>query len=112
VRNLGDDTVSPPVALTIETKPEILAVRRGTELVNAYELVIEGRNFLQGSVLIVDGKRLYGGGSGGERERIYYGGCESLTYLRFPYDTTPRSISLQVVNPTGEESNIYQMSSP
>jgi hypothetical protein len=35
-----------------------------------------------------------------------------MTYIRFPYDTTPRNIRLQVVNPTGEESSVYQMSAP
>lgn len=112
VRNLAEDTVSAPLALTIETRPEILSVRRGADLVNAYELVVEGRNFLQGSSLVVDGRRLSAGSGGGERDRVYYGGCDSITYLRFPYDTTPREMRLQVVNPTGEESNIYTMSTP
>lgn len=112
VRNMRDDTASAPTALTIETRPEIISVRRGADLVNAYELIIEGRNFLQGSTLVVDGKRLTGSGGGMERERVYYGGCESITYLRFPYDTTPRSVRLQVINSTGEESGVYEISTP
>lgn len=107
------DATSTVLALFIDAKPEISGVSIGREFVNYYELVVSGRNFQQSSTLVVDGKRL---GTGkqlvGEREQLLYGGCNKLTYLRFPYDPTPKEITLQVVNQAGEESALFTISAP
>jgi hypothetical protein len=113
VRN-PEDTISGATGLFIDTKPEIINVRAGNEAVNYYELLIDGRNFLQGSALVIDGKRLTIGSatSQNEREKLIYNGCEGLVYLRYPYDSSPKTIRLQVVNPNGEESGIFTITAP
>ena len=107
------DAASTVLALFIDAKPEIASVSIGREFVNYYELIVSGRNFQQTSVLVVDGKRL---GTGkqlvGEREQLVYGGCSQLVYQRFPYDPTPKQITLQVVNQNGEESALFTISAP
>ncbi|WP_224983454.1 IPT/TIG domain-containing protein [Geomonas agri] len=112
VRTLSEAT-SSALALFIDAKPEIANVSVGREFVNYYELIVTGRNFRQNSVLVVDGKRLATGKQlVGEREQLVYGGCNQLTYLRFPYDPTPKEITLQVVNQSGEESALFTISAP
>ncbi|GFO66254.1 IPT/TIG domain-containing protein [Geomonas paludis] len=107
------DTSSTVLALFIDAKPEIASVSVGREFVNYYELIVTGRNFHQNSMLVVDGKRLATGKQlVGEREQLVYGGCNQLTYLRFPYDPTPKEITLQVVNQNGEESGLFTISAP
>jgi hypothetical protein len=111
VRNPTDDTISTARGINVETRPEITSIRRGVEGVNYYELVIEGRNFLQGSVVSVDGKRI-SSAAFGEVEQIYYGGCDSIIYRRHPYDSSNKTIRIQVINPSGEESTLYVLSAP
>ncbi|WP_343213512.1 IPT/TIG domain-containing protein [Geomobilimonas luticola] len=108
-----EDTMTIPLALMINSRPEVTSVSQGNDYVNYYELIIEGRNFLQGSVLTVDGKRL-GSSSGpaGERERLIYFDCNRLVYERHPYDSTPKNFRLQVVNQNGEESAVVQVTAP
>lgn len=107
------DAVSGVLALFIDSKPEIVNVAVGREFVNAYELVVTGRNFQQSSVLVVDGTRV---GTvkqiAGEREQLVYLGCNQLVYQRLPYDPTPKEIRMQVVNQNGEESAIFTISAP
>lgn len=111
-RNPGDAT-SGAAALFIDAKPEIAGVSIGREFVNYYELVVTGRNFQQTSVLVVDGKRLSTGKQVvGEREQLVYGGCNQMVYQRFPYDPTPKQITMQVVNQNGEESPLFTISAP
>ena len=109
-----EDAISGATGLFIDTKPEIINVRRGSEVVNYYELLIDGRNFQQGSTLAVDGKRLSIGSttSQNEREKLIYNGCEELIYLRYPYDSSPKTIRLQVINPNSEESGIFTITTP
>lgn len=112
VKNPGDAT-SGAAALFIDAKPEIAGVSIGREFVNYYELIVAGRNFQQTSVLVVDGKRLSTGKQlVGEREQLVYGGCNQIVYHRFPYDPTPKQITLQVVNQNGEESALFTISAP
>jgi hypothetical protein len=107
------EVVSGTLALFIDSKPEILGVAVGSEYVNYYELVVTGRNFLQTSLLVADGNRI---GTGrpvaGERDQLVFVGCNQLIYQRHPYDPTPKDVRLQVVNPNGEESNLFTISAP
>jgi len=123
-----DETVSGALGLLIDTKPEISGVSRGEESVNYYNLVIEGRNFLQNSTVvvmeernyeltgqspIVDVRRLSSGASGGaERERVNYVSCNRIIYQRYPYSPAIKSFQVQVVNPGGEESATLSVSAP
>lgn len=123
-----DDTVSGALGLLIDTKPEISSVNRGEDYVNYYNLIIEGRNFLQNSTVvvmeernfeltgqspIVDVRRLSSGSSGGaERERVNYIGCNRIVYQRYPYSPANKTFQVQVVNPGGEESPAISVSAP
>ncbi len=108
-----EDTMTVPLALMINSRPEVTSVSQGEDFVSYYELVIEGRNFQQGSVLTVDGKRIgSSSGQAGERERLIYFDCNRLVYERHPYDSTPKNFRLQVVNRNGEESAVVQVTAP
>ncbi|HEX9079879.1 MAG TPA: IPT/TIG domain-containing protein [Desulfuromonadaceae bacterium] len=113
VRN-GQDNASVAVALAIETKPEISQITVGNEYVNYYELVIDGRNFQQNSVIYVDGQRI--GGRGGlvtpERDRLVYVDCTRLLYLRYPYSPVTKNFNIQVVNPGNEASQMVSVTAP
>lgn len=113
VRN-SPENASVPLALEIETKPEISQVTRGTEYVNYYELIIDGKNFQQNSALYVDGQRV--GGTGGQdaaaREKVIYIDCARLIYQRFPYSPVAKDFRLQVVNPGNEGSQVVNVSAP
>jgi len=127
VKNAGD-TISGAQGLFVDARPEIESIVTGEEFVNYYNLVIEGRNFQQDSVLIVteernleqaglqpayEVKRLRSGtASATERERVIYANCTQLIYQRHPYSTTPKNFRVQVVSPGGEESSVVQVSAP
>lgn len=109
----GADNASESLGLMIETKPDIAQVRIGSEFVNYYELIIEGRNFQQNSTILVDGMRI--GGKGDDlaaREKVIYLGCTQLIYHRHPYSPTTKEYRLQVVNSGGEGSQVVTVSAP
>jgi len=113
VRN-GPENASVPLALTIETRPEIAQVAIGSEFVNYYELNIYGKNFNQNSSIYVDGQRV--GGRGGaevaEREKLIFVDCTRLIYLRYPYSPVNKDFRVQVVNPGGEGSQVVNVTAP
>ena len=112
IRNPGD-TVSTVLGLFIDTRPEIGAISIGEEHVNYYELNIEGRNFLPGSRLLVDGKQIYGDSTDSSaRERVIYKGCTGIVYQRYPYSSTAKDFTVQVVNPDNSASSIIRVSAP
>jgi hypothetical protein len=108
-----EETVSSAIALLITSQPEILAVRQGNDYVNFYELNIEGINFQHGSKLIVDGRTIQSGvPNPGDRDRLVFINCNSLTYQRYPHDPSVKSFQLVIVNPNGEESSLFTVSAP
>jgi hypothetical protein len=112
VRN-SEEALSTITAFFIDSKPEIVGVTQGAESVNSYQLIIQGRNFLPNSSLLVDGRRLSGASTNPiERERVTYIDCNQMVYERFPYDTTPKTIRMQILNPNGESSPAVQISAP
>lgn len=112
VRN-QEETISGITGLFIDAKPQISGVTVGETYVNYYELVVQGRNFQPGSLLIVDGRQVFGGASNfTDRERVTYGDCSRLVYERHPYNTTPKDLRIQVVNPNNEGSAVVQVSAP
>lgn len=128
VRN-PEDTVSGALGLTIDARPEITGVVRGDEFVNYYNLLIDGRNFQQGSTLVVmeessveqgmggqpqiEVKRLRSGASSAtERDRVIYSSCSRIIYQRNPYSNVLKNFRVQVVNPNGEESSVVQVTAP
>lgn len=112
VRN-PEDTTSSSLALLIDGRPEISGITPGTDYVNYYEITIDGKNFQQGSQLVVDGQRI---GTGtpqpGNRDKLIFLNCAQLIYQRHPADPTPRPVRVQVVNPGGEESPVITVSTP
>jgi hypothetical protein len=113
VRNAPENT-SVPVALTIESKPEIDQVSVGNEHVNYYDLIIDGRNFQQNSSIYVEGQRI--GGRGGqevsEREKVIFVDCTRLIYQRYPYSPVNKDFRIQVVNPGNEASQVVNVTAP
>ena len=99
--------------LALVQQSRVVSVAIGSDYVSAYDLVINGRKFQQSSVLVADGKRLTTGALvAGERDQLFYFGCGQLVYQRHPYDPTPKDVRLQVINPNGEESNVFSISAP
>ncbi|HEY6838024.1 MAG TPA: IPT/TIG domain-containing protein [Geobacteraceae bacterium] len=129
VRN-PDGSVSGVLGLLIDGNPEITGVTSGEEYVNYYNLYIDGRNFQQGSTVVVteeksldlmaggqlsvDVKRFQSGVSSGgpERDRIVYVSCNRIVYQRYPYSTVPKNFRVQVVNPDGSQSTTTSVSAP
>lgn len=103
-----------PLALSLETRPEISQVTIGNEYVNYYELNIFGRNFQQNSAIYVDGQRI--GGKGGqemiEREKLIYVDCTRMIYQRYPYSSTNKDFRIQVLNQGGEGSQVVNVTAP
>jgi hypothetical protein len=112
VRN-PEDTVSSPLALMIDSRPEISGITPGDDFVNYYEIAVEGRNFQQGTVLVVDGQRIGAGTPvAGNRDKLIYMNCTQIIYQRHPADPTPKTLRIQAVNPGGEESPVVTVSTP
>ena len=109
VRN--GDSVSTPLGLSIITKPTISSVSIGSNHVNQYELIIDGYNFHQNSVVMADGVRI-GGPMGVQEERIVVQSCSRIVYMRKPFSSSPRDINIQVLNPSGEASPSYIVTAP
>jgi hypothetical protein len=110
-----EETQSATRALFIDTKPEITGISQGEERVNSYDLIVYGRNFQQDSSLVVDGTS-YSGARSYPRpsgtEKITYVSCNQIVYERYPYDSTLKSIRLQVINVNGESSSVVQIMAP
>ncbi len=112
VRNPGD-VYSTVMGLFIDAKPEITSITQGDQYVNYYNLIIYGRNFQQNSSLIVDGSSVPGiAAYAAGREKFVYVNCNPIIYERYPYDTSPKNIRLQVLNPNGESSAVVQITAP
>jgi hypothetical protein len=112
VRNPGD-AYSTVMALFIDARPEITSLSQGDEYVNYYNLIINGRNFQQNSSLIVDGNSIPGiGAYSAGRDKFVYINCNQIIYERYPYDTSPKNIRLQIINPNGESSPVVQITAP
>jgi IPT/TIG domain len=124
-----EETLSGVLGLAIDGRPEISGVIQGEETVNHYNLIIDGRNFMQNSSLIVmedrsieqnnsqpsvDIKRISSlSANAVDREQIVYVNCNRIIYQRYPYSTTPKNFRLQVVNPgAGGESSLVSVSAP
>lgn len=113
---------SIPVSIFINSIPQILSVRQGTDQVTSYELIIEGKNFLSSSMLLVNGRPVSRTLSGfptekpapapGEAQLLQYIDCNTLIYLRYPSSREIKRLSLQVVNPGGKQSPVFFATAP
>lgn len=117
VVNLNDQH-SLPHGLFISSTPEVTSVQTGEDRVLDYELILQGKNFFFNSVLTVNGvavgKTLADNLAPDRsvRESMRYVDCNTLIYIRRPFLRQPNELSLQIVNPGGEQSNVYQLTTP
>lgn len=112
VKNQGGGA-SSVMALFIDSKPVITGVSTGDEFVNYYNLIIEGKNFKSNSTVVVDGKSMTASSANPfDRERVRYVDCTKIIYERHPYDSEIKSFNVQVIDPNGEESALFQVSAP
>lgn len=112
-----DNQRSLPHGLFLSSTPEIAAVETGADNVVDYDLILSGRNFLFNSQLTVNGSavgKALGNISadGSVRETLRYVDCTTLIYTRRPFLREPHELSLQIINPGGEQSNVYQLTTP
>lgn len=99
-------------ALTIASQPEIHGVSQGSDQVTVYELIVHGKNFLFSSVLVVDGRLVTTGSNRTQADHLSYQDCRTLIYHRYPYSRELKQVNLQVVNPGGNQSQVFQASIP
>jgi hypothetical protein len=100
-------------SLFINNVPEIVSVQQGTDYVNSYELIIEGKNFLYSSILVVNGKPIVRSAAlPPQTDNVKYVGCNRVIYLRYPYSHELKRVSLQLINPEGKESPVYYVTIP
>jgi len=98
------DTKSLVYNFYIEGRPVIYNISIGITYEGHYELIVEGENFLWGSLPLVDEERILRG--------VTYQGCNVLVYDRAPRSSLPSEVSLQVVNPDGLRSNLFYLAIP
>jgi hypothetical protein len=123
-----DGQRSVPVALLINSTPEIDSVATGEKAVTYYHLLIYGKNFSYRSILLVDGQQIgsfqpgtvvgegqeyipYNLGQPG-MDSVQFVNCRTLIYVRHPVTSQAKTFTLQVVNPDGKESGIYSYTGP
>lgn len=112
VQNPGG-TLSPSLALIIDSRPEITGVIQGENYVNYYNLIIEGRNLQSNSTVVVEGKSMTPASANpADREQVIYVGCNKIIYQRHPYDSAVKNFTVQVLNTNGESSSVVQVSAP
>jgi hypothetical protein len=108
-----DGRYSLPVALLVDHRPEIQSVAPGEQYVNYYELLIEGKNFLPTSTLLVDGRPVTPFPSGSlQVDNITCLDCNALLYRRYPVSGQARPITLRVINPDGQQSADFSFTTP
>lgn len=99
-------------ALTIASQPQIHGISQGPDQVTVYDLIIQGKNFLFSSVLVVDGRMVTAGSSRTQADHLSYQDCRTLIYHRYPYSRELKQVNLQVVNPGGNQSPVFPVSIP
>jgi hypothetical protein len=105
--------LSSAMALFIDSKPVITGVSQGDEFVNYYNLIIDGQNFKSNSMVVVNGKSMSSASVNPfDREKIRFVDCTRIIYERHPYDSEIKRFNLQVINPNGEESALFEVSAP
>lgn len=132
VRN-PDGTTSLPHSLWVNSIPEITSVEPGDEFVNYYEVIIRGKNFRFNSTLLVkepegsvigqsEQQLSFNSGrpdsSSGlvanavQKDHLTYVNCETLIYHRMVRTNQPRDLRLQIFNPDGQATGLYEVTLP
>lgn len=100
-----------PLGLSVLTSPQISSVSIGQDHVNSYELIIQGNNFQQNSLVVIDGMPVDSSGLS-PAGRLLSIECSKIIYLRHPFSSTKRELHIQVVATDGEASEITTISAP
>ncbi|NLC71105.1 MAG: hypothetical protein GX751_07095 [Desulfuromonadaceae bacterium] len=104
---------SLPRAFLVNDRPEIFSAYQGEDRVNSYEVIIQGRNFLPQSTLLVDGTPIARSAAlPAQTGQLRYIDCENMIYVRYPYSRTPKPVNLQIINPNGRQSNPFSLNIP
>jgi IPT/TIG domain len=102
-----------PRGLLVNGTPEIFSVQIGSDDVTSYELIIDGKNFLAASQLLVDGKHIpLGQNALPGQDSASFSDCRTLVYHRHPYSSQPKRIAIQVFNPGGSQSAVTYIQAP
>lgn len=108
-----EEMSSTPLALLVDSRPEIYSATQGNDFVNYYQMTIEGKNFSPGSAILVNGQRVSVGiPAPGDHDRLLYQDCSRLLYQRYPADPSPKTLRIQVINPGNEESPAITINAP
>lgn len=111
-----DGQKSIPFSLYVNAIPEILDVHQGSNDVVSYQVIIDGKNFLYSSSLVVNGTQINNTPLSSLRplqsDHVEYVNCHQLIYYRYPYSWELKRVSLQVVNPGGLQSPVYYVNIP
>lgn len=118
------DRKSLAFALFVNSIPEIHSVEQGADAVTHYELTLRGKNFLFDSTLIVDGisinPSVVAAGTQvflqtsiqPQLDAVRYLDCNTLIYIRHPVSRQAKRVSLQLVNPGGQQSPVFHLTIP
>jgi hypothetical protein len=110
VKNANEVTI--PTAFQIISAPAISSVTIGENRVSSYDLVIEGANFQQNSVVIANGAQISTSTDMQAGGQLTYIDCNKIVYQRRPYSSDSQVLRIQVINPAGEISRIFVISAP
>lgn len=102
--------VSVPFGLQVADGPEINNISVGNNMVNSYELIIDGYNFTPATQVVVNGAVV--GGSVTQTERVIFHDCTRLVYRRQPVLSTPSELRINLLNPGGQSSSVQVISAP
>ncbi len=133
IRN-PDGATSLPLSLSVNNIPEIDSVERGADTVNAYEMVIHGKNFQFDSILVVNEPQTSTLGQASQqlsfvprrntaaqedpdnltpqRNHLIFVDCRTLIYRRLPSSFQNKDLSLQVFNPDGGHTGLIHVTLP
>lgn len=108
VNPAGDASI--PFNITVSDQPTIDDISVGDDLVNAYQLIISGRNFSPRSKLLVNGKPIsaYGRFHPRDKDNVEYIDCNTLRYTRYQVSGQLQRVRFRIQNPSGRQSNIYE----
>ena len=128
-----DGAASLPHSIWVDGIPEISSVSQGATFLEYYEVIIQGKNFLPNSILIVkepetsltgqanrqfsfaaQGRGTSAGGAiiAPPRDRLTFIDCRTLVYDRYPTTTQSKSLQFSIVNPDGHRTDTYTADMP
>jgi hypothetical protein len=123
----SDGRRSLPHSLWFNNVPEITSVTQGQDFTTYYQLIISGKNFQFNSTLVVNEYPIdtpdvppqqrsipvrRQGMSIGVGDNVFFTGCDTLVYNRYPTSSQIKQLTLQVINPDGRATSAYTLSAP